>query len=157
MKNILFYYTIFRNADTNVGIEHDTFDYYDYEDDYSAFMDAFGDALTCPYTPLDNATESPPWTDTCDDVYDIAEYEEYLTNSKSNHDDTKTSNSNQKSKETFKLKNVLGAGINRGLSVIVDTLECGWHSTSLFDGVKVYYINIWYKNYLLLLLNWHSR
>ena len=128
--------TIFRNADTNVGIEHDTFDYYDYEEDYSAFMDAFGDALTCPWTPLDNATESPPWTDTCDDVYDIAEYEEYLTNSKSNHDDTKTNN-NQQPKETFKLKNVLGAGINRGLSVIVDTLECGWHSTSLFDGVKV--------------------
>ena len=97
-------------------------------------MEAFGDSLNCPWTPLDNVTEASDdidasWTNTCENYND---YKDYSTNEIKK-------NQNQKPKEeTFKLKNVLGAGINRGLSVIVDTLECGWHSTSLFDGVKVY-------------------
>ena len=117
-------------------------------------MDAFGDAVTCPNTPLDVPDffeNGGSWTETCetykntaagtstntkhDDDYYNEYYQDYSTNEIQT---VKNTNQKPKEEEAFKLKNVLGAGIDRGLSVIVDTLECGWHSTSLFDGVKVY-------------------
>ena len=121
-------------------------------------MDAFGDAVTCPNTPLDVPDffeNGGSWTETCetykntaagtstntkhaDDYYN--EYQDYSTNEIKT---VKNTNQKPKEEEAFKLKNVLGAGIDRGLSVIVDTLECGWHSTSLFDGVKVYLKHTW--------------
>ena len=32
---------------------------------------------------------------------------------------------------------VKGPGIRNGLTVIVDTLQCGWLSSGVFDGIKV--------------------
>ena len=42
-------------------------------------------------------------------------------------------------KEKFNVTNVKGPGISNGLTVLVDTLQCGWLSSSVFDGIKVRY------------------
>ena len=101
--------------------DEDFFDDYDYDNDNdtaSYYDSQSSGGLVCPDTPL-NKDSDKTWTETC--IKNIAQ--------------NSTSKTNKNS--TFVLRSVLGPGIRNGLKVIVDTLKCGWHSTSIYDGLKV--------------------
>ena len=107
----------YRNADLILNVED--FDYdYDNGNDTDSYYDSPNSGGICPDTPLNKDTEKT-WTETC------------ITKVVQNA----TSKTNKNS--TFVLRSVLGPGIKNGLTVIVDTLKCGWHSTSIYDGLKV--------------------
>ena len=75
---------------------------------------------------MDGSLDSNDWEGVCpeEDVIDD------LNKKDKNHTHTN-------SKGKFNVTNVKGPGIRNGLTVIVDTLPCGWLSSSVFDGIKV--------------------
>ena len=99
-----------------------------------------GDNFVCPKSPLDYEYEEPDndfdgkfdddegWTGVCENL---------------NSTDSRNNSQNQNNTATF-LHNVSGAGASKGLSVIVDSLACGWLSSNVFEGIKV----IFTYNYL---------
>ena len=76
---------------------------------------------SCPNSPLD----SNDWEGVCPE-------EDVIDDLKKDKNHTHTN-----SKGKFNVANVKGPGIRNGLTVIVDTLQCGWLSSSVFDGIKV--------------------
>ena len=75
---------------------------------------------------VDSNHKNVTWAETC------MRYDE-----NTNAPNTSTNTNNTTNNTNFVLRKVTGPGVRKGLSVIMDTLECGWHSTSIFDGVKV--------------------
>ena len=75
---------------------------------------------------VDSNNKNVTWAETC------MRYDE-----NTNAPNTSTNTNNATNNTNFVLRKVTGPGVRKGLSVIMDTLECGWHSTSIFDGVKV--------------------
>ena len=61
------------------------------------------------------------WTGVCENLNSTNS-----RNNSQNHNNTATI-----------LQNVSGAGASKGLSVIVDSLACGWLSSNVFEGIKV--------------------
>ena len=118
-----------RNGET-MGF-FDEIDYDDYEDvPIEDMLDEFGSVRTCPPTPLDGFSGGnlTSWIETCDS------YTNKTTHMKFSPE--KPANSTSGSK-TFVLRKPKGPGVTNGLSLIIDSIKCGWHSTSLFDGIKV--------------------
>lgn len=103
----------FRNADTieDHGV-----------DDAGADLDDSNWNGICPKSPIDQNDTN--WPETCQDLLE---------------DSAKTTLTSPSTTEKtgYALRNATGPGIFRGLSVVVDTLACGWLSTSSFDGIKV--------------------
>lgn len=119
------------------------YDYYslDNYDDYgtneSFSNDDVGiefDPRGCIKTPLDYETDDNgkpiytiSWDDTCDylmESYNVSQTQPTKSNSSTNH--------------TFELRNATGTGVANGLSILVDTMRCGWLPSTLIEGVKIY-------------------
>ena len=47
-----------------------------------------------------------------------------------------------KNSTKFELKKASGGGLNHGLTVVVDSLNCGYLASSVYDGIKVIFLNI---------------
>jgi hypothetical protein len=94
----------------------------------------------CPASPLDqNQDSSGAWTGACDKYQEKkaeAEAAKKLEPSSTATSSQSPKNLTCKNSRTV-LRNTTGPGTNRGLTVLVDTLACGWLSTSSFDGLKV--------------------
>ena len=122
-----------RNGET-IGF-FDEIDYEEYEDEtgdipIEDLLDEFGNVRTCPLTPLDGLTGGnlSYWIETCDSYSNKTIHMDF--------NPEKPANSTSGSK-AFILRKPKGPGVSNGLSVIIDSIKCGWHSTSLFDGIKV--------------------
>ena len=91
-----------------------------------------GDNFVCPKSPLDyerpdndfdgKFDDDEGWTGVCENLNSTN-----TGNNSKNHNNTATI-----------LQNVSGAGASKGLSVIVDSLACGWLSSNVFEGIKVH-------------------
>ena len=113
-------------------LEEEDFDY-EGSGDKNQDGDWDGDNFVCPKSPLDYEYEEPNndfdgknddddgWTGVCENL---------------NSTDSRNNSQNQNNTATF-LHNVSGAGASKGLSVIVDSLACGWLSSNVFEGIKV--------------------
>ena len=113
-------------------LEEEDFDY-EGSGDKNQDGDWDGDNFVCPKSPLDYEYEEPDngfdgknddddgWTGVCENL---------------NSTDSRNNSQNQNNTATF-LHNVSGAGASKGLSVIVDSLACGWLSSNVFEGIKV--------------------
>ncbi len=99
---------------------------YEEEDEPDEDYGDYGQDGKCPDTPIDHDAENETelWKEACSEA-------------KIPTSNTTSTLNSTKEKSPFVMKNFTGPGLNKGLSVLVDTLACGWPSTSLFDGVKV--------------------
>ena len=73
------------------------------------------------------------------------DYDDGWTGVCENLNSTDSRNNSQSHNNTATiLQNVSGAGASKGLSVIVDSLACGWLSSNVFEGIKVIsiYLNL---------------
>ena len=94
-----------------------------------------GDNFVCPKSPLDY--EEPD-----NDFGGKNDYDEGWTGVCENLNSTDSRNNSQSHNNTATiLQNVSGAGASKGLSVIVDSLACGWLSSNVFEGIKVFTYN----------------
>ena len=91
-----------------------------------------GDNFVCPKSPLDY--EGPD-----NDFDGKNDYDEGWSGVCENLNSTDSRNNSQSHNNTSTiLQNVSGAGASKGLSVIVDSLACGWLSSNVFEGIKVF-------------------
>ena len=108
----------------------------DYEADFSTYDDYYSDENygNTTYDDSMNYTTKPrigcPYTSLETGDFDICETTLNKTSTKIN---------GTKIEETkFLLRNVSGAGIDKGLRVIIDSLACGWMPSASYEGVKVF-------------------
>ena len=101
-----------------------------------------GDNFVCPKSPLDyegpdidydgKFDDDDGWTGVCENL---------------NSTEPRNNSQSQNNTATI-LQNVSGAGASKGLSVIVDSLACGWLSSNVFEGIKVCTKYLFTYNYL---------
>ena len=121
---------IFSNRSAGqTGVIFEDNDYEDYGDkdgDDQDYGDWVGDNYVCPKSPLDyeyygEYDYGNGWTGVCENL---------------NSTDSRNNSQSHNNTATI-LQNVSGAGASKGLSVIVDSLACGWLSSNVFEGIKV--------------------
>ena len=118
---------MFSTCRTTEFYEYFYYDYYEYYEtenssygNYGDYSVDYSDKTSCPESPID----TNEWQDMCHEETE-------------NNVDHSTNHTNPHSMAKFHVEKIKGPGVRNGLSVIVDTLQCGWLSSSVFEGIKV--------------------
>ena len=105
--------------------DKDDYDNNDYNDNDSYYQSWTLD--TCPPTALDMGSENAnsDWVTSCENILNQSQIS------------SQTPNAAVATKLAPEMLKASGGGMDQGMTVLIDSLNCGWMPSSVFDGIKV--------------------
>ena len=98
------------------------------------YNQAINENSSCPVSPLDYGSEEL-WVPACEEILSNLSNETDIVKVEEEVEEIK-----DKNETNFELKMAAGGGMSQGLTIVVDSLSCGWLPSSIYDGIKVFFL-----------------